>query len=77
MLGHGCGLAAKVMRAMDIAFDRSDSAPLRWSVLCTGLHPITLIIYGSHAQECSAVETRTAVFCENAPAFTRNLEIGD
>ncbi|TGD32681.1 hypothetical protein EB835_03115 [Brevibacterium sp. S22] len=62
---------------MGIPFDRSDSTSLRWSVLCTGLHPIILIIFGSYAQECSAVETLTAVFCENAPAFTRNLEIGD
>ena len=59
---------------MGCAFDRSVAPSLRWSVLCTGLHPIILIIFGSYAQECSAVETLTAVFCENAPAFTRNLE---
>jgi hypothetical protein len=51
-------------------FDRLVAASLGWSVLCTGLHPIILIIFGSYAQECSAVETLTAVFCENAPAFT-------
>lgn len=31
----------------------------------------------SNAQECSAVETRTAVFCENALSFTGDLDIGD